>query len=236
MALTTKFINTPVTVNFSTSISSQGNVMIGSDITPVQSATSISENVLASSALSSVIYTVPAGRTAKVYITPIIILNQVVSVSISTLQAIFNGGIAQNTGTATHSTQLGVIASVSLYFSTGINFLQYSISRSLVNISWSEVSTISTYPSSLSGSYVLSSNFAGSSSIASSFYEGGYAYFYMGPGDSIYYTLSASLLYSKFLSMSRVSRLASLVVNDSGTISANCNIYSYFMVIEESGS
>jgi len=229
MALTTKRFNTPITF----SLSYVGSSSPSSVYSLNSSVTSSYINSVLSST-GSTIYTVPAGRTAKVFFNP------VGSISLSrydyySVSAYLSNGVFQG------------LALVSVFLNLGIYFNSYYndniYSNSYIFFSGPfETSSIMTLfngnttslVSQLSTSFLKTNSSSGTAnhSIDSASIRGPNPFIFLGPGQTIGVSLLASIGQSEYIYANASRASYSAVLSHATTLST----YLGFTVIEELGS
>jgi len=237
MALTTKRFNTPITLSISYSNASTLN----SSFFPGGSASTITSSSsfirIVSSSHGSTIYTVPAGRTAKVFFDKLGYLSFSRTQSFS-VSGVISGPVSYYDGYYYMGTELGLGIFYNSYYCDSIfsNILSFG---SVTSLSYNNISVVA---ASGSNSRLVTdfrnSNSSLSYSLISDSLRGGLPFIFLGPNQTLGVSLLASdqVSESHFFAISASGGPGYFSVSTNRNVSAILTAYLGFTVIEELGS
>ena len=238
MALTTKFINANISI--SQSLNYNSTISVSLSVSALGSwNTAINSSSTLQSSFSSILYTVPAGRTAKVYLPQIITVSFSRSGNISQSIIYLQGaGTGQNQGIASYNFVQG--ATLSFFYNSNfgrsISPAPFTIHNSADVTSVYRIDSKSMPYGPFSAQFQLNSIFQRTFYNSDSGLSAAYGYRFLGPGGSI----TVSGLASAAAVMTAIASVRSATLDFSYSFSASyvgtTNYYLSFMVIEESGS
>jgi hypothetical protein len=239
MALTTKFINANLSITLSTTLAANASFSMSPAVSGTPTSSVANRTSFASSSFSSIIYTVPAGRTAKVYLPQIITVSLSRSLSESEANILWLGG-SRNLGFANGYLNQGTTLTF-IYNDSYSQIITPAVYHPSI-ISSFDVGSV--YPTSVvGGPYPSYSNaFQSFVTIQRSHFEFGsgfaaaYQYRFLGPGDSIVVAATTTLSAQKTIAGSTLSGTLWFSYSFSGSYLGKFDFYLPFMVIEESGS